>query len=136
VAIIKHVVKGEVRVISIDEVRLVDEATLGQCFREIVAVLDTTEERCALLHFGRVTFMSSSALGMLIRLNKKCKEYKIDLKLCNITRDILEVFKLTGLVKVFDIHPDVAQAMEAFKKGGKLFFRKNKPKSYEVRDGR
>lgn len=131
-AIIKHVAKGEIRIISIDAVRLVDGAALDQCYREIVEVLDKTEESCTVLHFGRVTFMSSAALGMLIRLTKKCKEYKIALKLCNIAPDIRQVFKITGLEKVFDIYPDVAQAIEAMNKSGQLSFRKKAPKSYEV----
>ncbi len=135
-AIIKQVVKGEIQVISIDEVRLVDEVALEQCYREIVGVLDKTEESCVLLHFGRVAFMSSAALGMLIRVSKKCKGYKIALKLCNIIPDIRQVFKMTGLDKVFDIHEDVAQAMDAFKKSGQLSFRKNGPKSYEMREDR
>ncbi len=135
-AIIKHVVKDEVRIIAIDEVRLVDEVALDQCYREIVDVLDKTEESGALLHFGPVTFMSSAALGMLIRVTKKCKEYKIALKLCNIAPDIRQVFKITGLEKVFDIHEDVAQAMDAFKKSGWSFFRKKAPKRHEVREDR
>ena len=130
--IIKHVVKGEIRIISIDEVRLIDGPALDQCYREIMDVLGKTEESCVLLHFGRVTFMSSSALGMLIRLSKRCKEYKIALKLSNISPDIREVFTITGLDKVFDIHADAAGAMDAFKKSGQLMFRKQVPKSYEV----
>jgi anti-sigma B factor antagonist len=78
--------------------------------------------------------MSSAALGMLIRLSKRCKEYKIALKLCNISPDIHQVFTITGLDKVFDIHADAAGAMEAFKKSGQLTFRKPVPKSYEVRE--
>ena len=135
-AIIKHVVNGEIRIISIDAVRFVDGVAIDQCYREIVDVLDKTEESCVVLHFGRVNFMSSAALGMLVRVNKKCKEYKIDLKLCNITPDIRQVFKITGMEKVFAIHDDVSQAMDTFKKGGRLSFRKKAPTSYEVREDR
>jgi anti-anti-sigma factor len=127
VTIIKHAAKGEIRVIAIDEVRLVDEMALEQCYREIINVLDKTEESHAVLHFGRVTFMSSAALGMLIRVTKKCKEYKIAMKLCNIAPDIRQVFKITGLEKVFDIHEDVAQAVKAFETSGRMFFRKKAP---------
>ena len=95
-------------------------------------VLDTTEERNVLLHFGRVTFMSSAALGMLIRVNKKCKEYDISLKLSNISSDIRQVFKITSMDKILEIHDDAAQAMESFKKSGRSFFRKHRPPSYEV----
>ena len=98
-ALIKHEVKGDVRVVAIDVVRLVDEAMIDQCKQEILEVLDTTEESNLLVHFGRVTFMSSAALGMLIRVNKKCKEYDVVLKLCNISPDIRQVFKITAWTK-------------------------------------
>ncbi len=79
-----------------------------------------TEEKNVLLHFGRVVFLSSSALGMLIRVNKKCKEFKIALKLCNISPEIFEVFKITSLNKVFDIHADAGDALKSFKPSGLL----------------
>lgn len=75
--------------------------------------------------------MSSMAQGMLIRVNKKCKEYKAALKLCNITPDIRQVFKLTSMDKIFDIHEDAAEAMAAFKATGQMFFREKRPTSYE-----
>jgi anti-anti-sigma factor len=131
-ALVKCEVMGEIRVIFIDQVRLVDGAAIEQCYREIVEALDKTEERNVLLHFGRVVFLSSSALGMLIRVKKRCLGYKIMLKLCNIAPDIYEVFKITGLYKVFDICRDAAEALEAFKEGGHLYFPKRRPPSYEV----
>jgi anti-anti-sigma factor len=131
-ALIKSESTGEIRIIFIDEVRLVDTATIEQCFREIVAILDKTEESNVLLHFGRVVFLSSSALGMLVRLKKKCKEYEISLRLCNITPEIREVFQITSLDKVFDIHADAAGALDAFKASGKLFFRTRRPTSHNV----
>jgi anti-anti-sigma factor len=131
-AVIKHEVKGDVRVIAIDVVRLVDEGMIDQCKREITELLDTTEEGNVLVHFGRVTFMSSAALGMLIRVNKKCKEYDIALKLCNISPEIRQVFKITSMDKILEIHEDAAGAMESFKKAGRSFFRKSRPSSYEV----
>ena len=124
-ASVKSEVKGEIRVVFIDVVQLVDAAAIDSCYREIVELLEKTEEKHVLLHFGRLTFMSSAALGMLVRLHKKCKEYKIALKLCNINPDIREVFKITALDKVFSIHADASDAFEAFKASGELFFRKH-----------
>jgi anti-anti-sigma factor len=121
--LVRSELKGEIRVFFIDVPRLVDQAAIDQCYREILALLDKTEERCVLVHFGRVTFMSSSALGMLVRLHKKCKEYDILLKLCGIAPDILQVFKITGLDKVFSIHAEASEALDAFKASGQLFFR-------------
>lgn len=124
--LIRSELQGEIRLVFIDAPMLVDQAMIDQCFREIAALLDKTQEKHFLLHFGRVTFMSSSALGMLIRLNKKCKEYSIALKLCNISPDIAHVFKITNLDRVFSIHADASDAMEAFKSSGQLFFRKRR----------
>jgi anti-anti-sigma factor len=131
-ALVKSELKGEIRVIFVDVPRFVDGAVIEQCYREIVDLLEKTEESCVLLHFGRVGFMSSAALGMLIRVQKKCKEFEIALKLCNISSDISEVFKITGLNKVFDIRADAADAMEAFKVSGKLFFRKPRETRHDV----
>jgi anti-sigma B factor antagonist len=131
-AMIKHDLKGEIRLIVIDEARLLDPPAIDQCYREIVEVVEKVEESYVLLHFGRVTYMSSSALGMLIRVHKKCKEYQVTLKLSNIAPTIRQVFKITALDKILDIHDDAAQATEAFRKSGPSTFRKKKPSSYEV----
>ncbi len=131
-ALIKSEVKGEIRVIFVDAAQFVDGALIEQCHREIVDTLGKTEESNVLLHFGRVVFMSSTALGMLIRVKKKCKEFDIALKLCNISPDIAEVFKITGLDKVFDIHADAADALESFKASGKLFFRTHRESRHDV----
>jgi anti-anti-sigma factor len=118
-ALVKSEVKGEIRVIFVDVARFVDGAVIEQCYREIVDMLNKTEEGNVLLHFGRVAFMSSAALGMLIRVQKKCKEFQIVLKLCNISPEIGQVFKITGLDKVFDIQTDSTDAMDSFKASGK-----------------
>ena len=131
-ALIKSELKGEIRVIFVDVVRLVDTAAIEQCYRELVELLEKTEEKHVLLHFGRVAFMSSSALGMLVKLHKKCKEYEISLKLCNIAPEIREVFKITNLDKVFDIHADIGDALEAFKAGGRLFFRTHRETRHDL----
>ena len=115
-ALIRDELMTGVRVILFDTDKLLDGVEIEQCYQEIVAVLSKTQEHNVLLHFGRVKFLSSAALGMLIRVLKKCKEYKVLLKLCNISPEEYEVFQITGMNKIFDIHQDAAQAMEAFKK--------------------
>ncbi len=130
-ALVQCEVKGETRVILFDVVRLLDAGAIEQCYRDIVEVLDKTEERNVLLHFGRVAFLLSAALGMLIRINKKCQQYKITLKLCNIAPDIYQVFKITNLNKLFDIHADATQALAAFPTSS-LPLHTRGPSSYEV----
>ena len=130
--LIKQDLKGEIRVLAIDAAQLLDAAVIEQCYREIAAALDGCEESHVLVDFSRVNFMSSMALGMLIRVNKKCKEYKVTLKLCGIAPDIRQVFKITGMDKIFEIHADLGEALAAFKAGGGMSFRRTRPTSYEV----
>jgi anti-anti-sigma factor len=115
-ALIRDELMDKIRVIVIVNKRLLDAAETDQCYGEIVEVLDKTRESNVLLDFGKVKYLSSTALGMLIRVLKKCKEYKRRLKLCNLTRDNNQVFMLTGMNKVSDIYEDSNQAMAAFKK--------------------
>jgi anti-sigma B factor antagonist len=50
----------------------------------------------------------------LIRISKKIYEQGGQLRLCNISPKIYEVFKITRLTKVFDIYDSVDQAIESF----------------------
>ena len=53
-------------------------------------------------------------LGKLIQLNKRCKNDKIKLKLCSISKNPLDVFKITKLDKMFEIHKDAPGAVASF----------------------
>ncbi len=114
---------GEILTIYLTEAKILDEVVIQQVSTAILDLIGKTEQPNVLIDFSQVRFLSSSALGMLVKVNKKCKEFKINLKLCSIHRDIMEVFKITRLDKVLQIYPDAPAAMEGFKKSG-LFFRK------------
>jgi anti-sigma B factor antagonist len=47
-------------------------------------------------------------------MDKKVKAAKGKLRLCNIRADILEVFKITRLDKLFTIFPNQEKALEGF----------------------
>ena len=51
---------------------------------------------------------------MLINLNKKVKEKEGALRLSDINRQIFEVFKITRLNRVFDIHDSQDDALSGF----------------------
>ncbi|MGO8749694.1 MAG: STAS domain-containing protein [Thermoguttaceae bacterium] len=93
---IKSKSDGEKLIIYIDEKHL-DTKTIQQFYKEVLSVLDKTQEPVVVLDFRRVTVMSSAALGILIRLWKRCKESGIRLRLSHVSASILHVFKTTGL---------------------------------------
>ena len=101
-----------------DDARLPDETKLEQLGGELIKQLNNTTEERVILDFRNVKFMSSSMLGKLVQLQKKCKEFKVHLKLSAISPDIRQVFKITKLDKLFEIEDDEAAARKAFMRRG------------------
>ena len=67
-----------------------------------------------LLSFTNVEFLSSGALNKLIIVNNKVKTHGGRLKLSDLRPEIMEVFAITRLNKLFDIYDDEASARAAF----------------------
>ncbi|MEN0110290.1 MAG: STAS domain-containing protein [Planctomycetota bacterium] len=110
--------KDGVLFVQLQDARLLDEARIQAVEKELDAAIDATTENGIVLDFSKVEFMSSSMLGKLVKTHKKCKGFKVKLKLCGVSADILEVFKITRLDKVFDIEKDADSARNALLKKG------------------
>jgi anti-sigma B factor antagonist len=68
-----------------------------------------------MIDFSNVEYLSSAVLGKLVAIHKKVQEGKGQLKLACIKPAIKEVFKITKLDKVFDIHDTHQGCMESFR---------------------
>ena len=109
---------GEVLLARIKQAAILDQMIIDQIAREMVAVqLEAAGGRKLLLDFRSVNFMSSAMLGKLVSLHKSCKADKIKLKFCGISDNVMEVFKITRLNKIFEIFPDEAAGVASFGKG-------------------
>ncbi len=105
---------GEVLVVYLGHNRIVDQAMIDEVARTLEKLMDKAPHAKMLINFEGVKFMGSAMLGKLITLNKKCKDAAVHLKLCSIDPQIMQVFKMTKLDKVFDIHPDEGRGLAAF----------------------
>jgi anti-sigma B factor antagonist len=106
---------GEVLVATFTQASILDQGVIDQIGRELDQVhLEASGNRKLLLNFQTVEYMSSAMLGKLVQLNKRCKADKIKLKLYNIAKNPLEVFQITRLDKLFEIHKDLTTALTAF----------------------
>ena len=106
---------GEVVVATFNQASILDQAVIDQIGREFEqAGLEASGSRKLLLNFQSVEYMSSAMLGKLIQLHKRCKADKIKLKLCSIAKNPLDVFKITKLDRLFEIHKDAPTALAAF----------------------
>ena len=104
---------GEVSVVQFKDRKILDESNIQEMGRELFELVEQKRTKI-LLNFMNVEFLSSAALGKLITLDKKLKATKGQLKLSSIRPEIYEVFAITRLNKLFDIHDDEADALATF----------------------
>ncbi len=107
--------EGEVVKIGFLDRNILDEANIQQIGDEITALIDHADNPKLLIDFQNVEHMSSAALGTLITINNKIRQKGGQLRLSNIDGQIYEVFVITKLNKLFQIHQDNNQALGSFK---------------------
>lgn len=103
-----------VSVVEFADRKILEELSIQEIGEELDRLVESEPGIRLLLNFRNVDHLSSAALGMLITLNKKVKEQNGALKLSDINRQIFEVFKITRLNKIFDIHDTADEAMSGF----------------------
>jgi anti-sigma B factor antagonist len=84
------------------ELRDAVRAQLGMGFQQFV------------LDLCQVTYMDSAGLGETIATLKRVRESDGDVKIAGLHDRVKNLFVLTRLETVFDVHPDVAGAIKAF----------------------
>lgn len=104
---------GITRIEFIDR-NILDEANIQQIGDEITQIIDAQDNPKLLISFENVDHLSSAALGTLITINNKIRGKNGQLRLANIDPQIYEVFVITKLNKLFDIHEGAEAAIASF----------------------
>ena len=99
---------GDVSIVKFLDKKILDEAGIQELGGELFSLVEHDNRKAILLNFSNV------ALGKLITLDRKVKAAKGRMKMCHIRPEILEVFQITKLNKVFDIRGEEAEAIAAF----------------------
>jgi anti-sigma B factor antagonist len=81
--------------------------------RERLLALSASGEPTVVVNLLGVTFLDSTALGVLVGALKRCREAGGDLPLVIDEPRILRVFEITGLTGVFSIFESVEAALES-----------------------
>jgi len=105
---------GDVTQVEFIDRNILDEANIQQIGEEISRLVDATPTPKLLVSFANVDHLSSAALGTLITINNKVKDRNGQLRLANIDPQIYEVFKITKLDRIFQIHETSEKAMASF----------------------
>ena len=93
---------------------ILDEANIQRIGEEISEIIDGDEQPRLLISFSNVDHLSSAALGTLITIHNRLKQKGGQLRLANIDPQIYEVFMITKLNKLFDIHESHDDAIASF----------------------
>ena len=93
---------------------ILDEANIQTISEEISALIDRADAPKLLISFANVDHLSSAALGALITINHRVRDRDGQLRLANIDPQIYEVFKITKLDKLFQIHDSTDAALASF----------------------
>lgn len=105
---------GEVTRVGFMDRNILEEASIQQIGEEIGTIIDASPSPKILLNFENVEHLSSAALGTLITINNAVRKQGGQLRLSNIDPQIYEVFVITKLNKLFQIHDDNAAALASF----------------------
>jgi len=103
-----------VSIVEFADRKILDEVCIMEIQEELEKLVEAKNGGNILLCFKSVEHLSSAALGMLITLKNKIEAKSGKLKLSDINAQIFEVFKITRLNKMFDIHPTIDAARAAF----------------------
>lgn len=94
---------------------ILDEANIQLIGEELTHIIESAPKPRLLISFTNVDHLSSAALGTLITVNNKVRAAGGQLRLADIDPQIYEVFVITKLTKLFEIHETAAEAVKSFR---------------------
>lgn len=104
--------RSGISIITFRQPRLLDEMTIRDVARELLAVLER-KPLAMVVTFRDLEYLASTMLGKLITLQRKARERRIPLALAQMPGRILDVFKISNLETYFEIHPNIDDAIAA-----------------------
>ena len=105
---------GEVTVASLADADIVAEEVIREVDEQLTGLLDGRGPVQVLLNFREVRSMSSTMLAVLLKFGRRVAGEQGRMKLCCIAPHLFEVFKITRFDRLFEIHDEEMQALDAF----------------------
>jgi anti-sigma B factor antagonist len=83
--------------------------------KEIEEILEKERPK-VLFNFSDVNFIDSSGIGLVINCLRKLSEKKGQLKLCNLNKTIINIFKQIRIHSFLEIYDSFYEALDSFEK--------------------
>jgi len=101
-------------VVTFSDTEILDSLLVREIQDELLSLVEELERHRLVLDFSDVKMLSSSMLGVLIRVHHRIVAARGRLALCRIADPIFEVFKITNLDRVFEIFSNRETALKSF----------------------
>ncbi|TWU18037.1 STAS domain-containing protein [Allorhodopirellula heiligendammensis] len=115
---ITNQMQGDILVLGFTDTKILDSQKIETVGKELQDAVAEAIHKRLLVNFRGVSFMSSAMITKLVMLNKRCKTQGVTLKFCEVSPNVMEVFKITKLNKLFDIQDGEEKAIASFDKKG------------------
>lgn len=110
---LKLVQHGEITEVQFLDRNILDEQLIQGIGEELGSIVEDVSRPQLLINFREVDHLSSAALGTLITINNQVADRKGRLCLAEIQGQILEVFRITKLDQLFELHDSTSDALKA-----------------------
>lgn len=102
--LVEFEVRGAITIGTIRAGSVLDAMNVSHFGAQLNAYVQQHPGPRLLLDFHLVEYLSSAVLTELLRVNQACKQDGGDLRLCSLNKDIMKVFEITNLDKLFTIY--------------------------------
>jgi anti-sigma B factor antagonist len=83
-------------------------------FKKVTGELQERQNKKLIIDLGKVLYVNSTALGLLVATHTHYAKVDGKVKLCNISKNIENIFVITKLTMVFDVYETQIDAVASF----------------------
>jgi anti-sigma B factor antagonist len=105
---------GGVVVVNLGGSALLDMPTIDLLGQRLYELVDAQAQRKIVLDFSKVRLLSSSLLGVLVKLQRKAKDIGGRVVICGLRPELQKAFKITRMDKLFEFHATEEPALNSF----------------------
>ncbi|MFP4029068.1 MAG: anti-sigma factor antagonist [Candidatus Brocadiia bacterium] len=95
--------QNDVMIVNFSTSRILDHSNVQQLGDEIDALVENHNIQKIVVNFEKIHYMSSAVMGKLVSLYKTLDAAGGELRLCNISDSIYEIFEIMRFDELFDI---------------------------------
>ena len=101
----------DVTVVDFQEARLLEAQQIEAIAKELYRLVDEMHVKKLILDFGKVQFLASAAIGVLMNLHKKSTAIKGTVIICSLRKELMKVFEIMKLTKVLKFAANEDEAL-------------------------